>query len=228
MLILLFLLFSLFNRRDSNYEEMLSAENITQVSIVTNTGDVAISTYEGDTIRTYLTGKNGERLSKRYKLTMKTKGDQVRIKAKKKSKLAQDFIISVELPNKVYEQLQVQAEVATIDVVGVQAASYRLKTSVGNINVNTGQGIIHAEAEVGNVHLKLGAIVSDIIAKTEVGNILVETKEVPEALRTAAKTEVGTTTIDLPNMQDGVIGAGGPVVKLQTDVGDVSLLLGSE
>lgn len=226
--ILLLVVFSLFNRGASNYEKMISAESITRVNIVTNTGNVTISTYEGDTIRAYLIGENGEHLSKGYKLTMKAKGDEIKINAKKKSKLTQDFIISVELPSKVYEQFQVEADVANIDLDGVQAASYLLKTSVGNINVNTAQGIINANAKVGNVHVQLATIVSDINAKAEVGNILVETQEAPEALQTAAKTEVGTITMDLPNMQDGTIGKGGPVVKLEVGVGDVSLLLGND
>ena len=222
------MIFSFFNRGASNYEKMISAESISRVNIVTNTGNVSISSYEGDTIQAHLTGENGEHLLKGYKLTMKAKDDEVFIHAKKKSKHAEDFVIVVELPIKLYDQFQVEADVANIDINGVQATSYLLQTSVGNINVNAAQGSINAEAKVGNVHAQLETIVSDITAKVEVGNILVETIEAPEALQTAALTEVGTVTMDLPNMQDGIIGTGGPVVKLVVGVGDVSLLLGSE
>lgn len=226
---LLFLvLFFLLNKDAANYEKLMSAENITRVNVITKTGDVSISAYEGDEIHAYLTGKNGDHLSKHYKLTVKEKGNEVTIKAKKKTKYAPGFIISVELPSKLYEQLQVHADVANIDIDAINVASYELKTSVGNINVDAAQGIINAGAQVGNIHLQLQTITSDIAAKTEVGNIVVETKEAPEALQTECKTTIGTTTINLPNVQDGAIGIGGPLVKLLTDVGDVSLLLASE
>lgn len=228
-LLFLFLIFFLiFNRGASNYEKVIAAETITKVMLSTNTGNVSISSYEGETIRVHLTGENGEHLGKGYKLTMKTKDDLVNIKANKKSKQAEEFLIVVELPSKLYEQFQVEADVANMDIRGVQAGSYVLQTSVGNINVAGTQGRIQANVQVGNVQLDLGAIASDITAKVEVGNILVETKEAPEALQTAVKAEVGKITMDLPNMQDGTIGTGGPIVKLYTGVGDVSLLLGSE
>ena len=228
LLILIFGIFSLFNRGASNYEKMISSENITRVNIVSDKGNVSVSMYEGDEIRAYLIGENGERLSKGYKLKMKDKGNQLTLKAKKTSKLTQNFIVSVELPNKLYEQIQVHVDVGNIDIVGTYAASYALKTTVGNVNVDVPQGIINAQSQVGNMGIQLVEISSDITAKTEVGNILVETKEAPEALQTACKTNIGTTTINLPNTQNGDIGTGGPIVKLQTDVGDVSLQLGSE
>lgn len=228
LLLLILGIFSLFNRGTSNYEKMMSSENITRVNIGTGKGNVTIAMYEGDEIRAYLIGENGERLSKGYKLTMKNKGNLVTIKAKKKSKLTQNFSVSIELPNKLYEQIQVHADVGNIDIAGANAASYALKTSVGNMTVDVLQGVIHAESQVGNVNLQVAEITSDITAKTDVGNIVVETVEAPEALQTDCKTNVGTTTINLPNTQNGDIGTGGPVVKLETDVGDVSLLLGGE
>lgn len=228
MLLLLFGLFSLFNRGSSNHEQMMSSENITSVNVFTEKGNVTISMYEGDEIRAYLIGEDGERLSKGYKLTMKGKRNLVTIKAKKKSKLTQNFSVSVELPNKLYEQIQVHADVGNVEIAGANAASYALKTNVGNVNVNVPQGIINAESQVGNMNFQVAEITSDINAKIDVGNIVVETVEAPEALQTDCKTNVGTTTINLPNTQNGDIGTGGPIVKLQTDVGDVSLLLGGE
>lgn len=220
MLLLLFGLFSLFNRGSSNHEQMMSSENITSVNVFTEKGNVTISMYEGDEIRAYLIGEDGERLSKGYKLTMKGKRNLVTIKAKKKSKLTQNFSVSVELPNKLYEQIQVHADVGNVEIAGANAASYALKTNVGNVNVNVPQGIINAESQVGNMNFQVAEITSDINAKIDVGNIVVETVEAPEALQTDCKTNVGTTTINLPNTQNGDIGTGGPIVKLQTDVGD--------
>ena len=162
------------------------------------------------------------------KLTVKEKGNRVMIKAKKKSKLAQGFTISVELPSKQYEQLQIQADAANINVGRVHTTGYVLKTSVGNIDVDAAQGIINADTQVGNVHLNLQTISNDIVARTEVGNIVVETNEAPPALQTLCKTGIGTVEISLPNVQNGSIGTDGPLVKLTSEVGDVSLLLTNE
>jgi len=149
------------------------------------------------------------------------------IKVKKK-RFAKDFIISVKLPNKQYEQITVEAEVANIDVGTVDAFYHYLKTSVGNITVQDANGIINAKAEVGNVELQFHEIISDIVAETEVGNITVKIEEAPTALQTVCKTSIGSTTINLPNVNDGSIGSGGPQVELTTEVGDVSLMLVGE
>ena len=228
LILLLFFRGSPFNQGASNYEKFISAENVTRVNVVTDVGDVFISMYEGDEIRAYLSDKEGEMLSKKYKLTVKENGGRVTIKSKRKSKLAAGFVISVELPSKQYEQLQIHAEAANINVGTVHAAGYVLNTSVGNIDVDAAQGIINADTKVGNIQLNLQTISNDIVARTEVGNIVVETNETPLALQTLSKTGIGTVEISLPNLQDGSIGTDGPLVKLTSEVGDVSLLLAIE
>lgn len=210
------------------YEEFASAEDVMRINVISDTADVFISMYEGDEIRAYLSDKKGERLFRGYKLTVKEKKDRVIIKAKKKSKLAEGYMIMVELPSKQYEQIQIQADAANINVGAIHTSGYVLKTSVGHIEVDAAQGIINADTQVGNVHINMQMIGRDVIAKTEVGNIVVETDEAPPALQTVCKTSLGEVVISLPNIQNGSIGTGGPLVKLTSDVGDVSLSLTNE
>ncbi|MHA6259572.1 DUF4097 family beta strand repeat-containing protein [Sporosarcina sp. CAU 1771] len=212
----------------TSYEAFASAENTTHVFIVSDIADVNVSMYEGDEIRAYLSDKEGEHLFRGYKLKVKEKGGKVTINAKRKSKHAESYAITVELPSKQYEQLQIQADAANIFVGPIHTSGYVLKTSVGNIDVESGQGIINADTQVGNVQIKMQTIVRDLVVKTEVGNIAVETNEAPQALQTVCKTTIGEVTISLPNVQNGIIGTGGPLVKLISEVGDVSLSLTGE
>lgn len=210
------------------YEEFASAEDIMRIHVLSDTADVFLSMYEGDEVRAYLSDKKGERLFRGYKLTVKEKKDRLIIKAKKKSKLAEGYMIMVELPSKQYEQIQIQADAANLNVGAIHTTGYVLETSVGNIEVDAAQGIINADTQVGNIHINMQTIVRDIIAKTEVGNVVVETNEAPPALQTVCKTGIGEVAISLPNVQNGAIGTGGPLVKLISDVGDVSLSLTNE
>lgn len=227
VILLLIIKGSPFNRAAINQEKVISGENITHINVSTNTGDIQISPYDGEEIRIQLASKTGETLSKRYKLKVKEKKNELTIEANKK-KFAQGFVILIKLPGKQYEQLVVEAEAANIDVGKVDALIHNIQTSVGNITVIDADGIINARAKVGNVNLEFQAITNDIVAKTEVGNIIVKTEEAPTALQTTSKTSVGTTTINLPNVNNGSIGTDGPNVDLLTEVGDVSLLLVGE
>lgn len=217
-----------FNKADSNHNQVISGENITNVFVSTNQGDIEITSSEGDEIRINLIGKTEKKLSRRYKLKVKEKGNEVSIEAKKKARLSQNFTILIELPRKKYEQIQVQAEVANIDVSKITAKNIYLKSSVGNIAVIETDGIINANAEVGNVHLQFEELINNISAKTDVGNVVVKTEKSPSALQTTCKTSIGTTIVNLPNLTNGSIGVGGPQVNLTTEVGDVSLLLVGE
>ena len=125
----------------------------------------------------------------------------------------------VELPSKQYERLQVQADVANVYVDSIHANESYVTTNVGNLNVKEVGGVINANTKVGDITIDLQNIVNNIIAKSQVGNIVVKTKEAPLALQTELKNSIGNTTINLPNEVNGSIGIGGPLVNLTVDVG---------
>lgn len=213
----------LFNKNSFNPEQ-----NMTHINIVAAEGNVVISAVEDDQLDAYLVGENGERLTKGFKLKLKSKKEELIVKAKKTAKIPQNYTVVVELPNKLYEEIEVATDVGNIELAGPSAASYFLKTSVGSMTVNVPKGMIQAKTQVGNLHFQVADLSSDLVAITEVGNIYIETKDVPEALQVDYKTNVGTANIELPHTQSLESDANGPSLQVQTDVGDISLILKEE
>lgn len=215
----------LISSKAVSYEKVVLGEGIIRVNVSTNAGNIELIPYDGDKIRVQLTNKAGGKLSKGYKLTVKEKNNEVTIKAKKRSKFSQRFIVTVQLPNKQYETIRAQAGVANIDVGALKASTFLLKTEVGNITTREAEGSIQAKTEVGNVLLQFETITRDIVAKSEVGSVVVNVEQAPLMLQINCRTSIGTTTINLPNVVNGAVGTGGPLVDLMSEVGDVSLML---
>lgn len=222
----------LFGGSRSDLSKSIFAEDIVTINVSTDRGDIQIAPYDGDEIRVQLQGKSEETKSKNFRLTMKEKNNEVTIKAKEKSRLFSfgksplGYTILVELPSKQYEKLQVESNVAHIQIDSIQANESQVTTNVGNIVVSGGGGVIHAETKTGNITIKLQNIMNNIAAKSQVGNIIVKTKEEPLVLQTELNNSIGTITINLPNEVDGAIGIGGPLVTLTVEVGNISLLSG--
>ena len=232
--IVIIILVFLFGGSRGDLSKSIYAEDIVTINVSTDIGDIQIASYDGDEIRVQLQGKSDKKPSKNFKLTMKEKNTELTIKAKKKSnifsfgKLSTGYTILVELPSKQYERLQVHADVANIHLDSIQANESRVTANVGNVTLKGVNGEINVGTEVGDIEIDLQNIASNILAKAQVGNIVVETKEGPLALETELKSSIGNSIINLPNEVDGSIGIGGPVVNLTVEVGNVSLLLSGE
>lgn len=207
------------------------AEDIIKINVTTDRGDIQIAPHDGEDVRVHLEAKGEEKPSKSYKLTVKEKNDVLLINAKMKTgffsfrKLSLGYTILVELPSKQYEQLQVQTNVANIYIDSIQANETNAITTTGSINLIDIGGVINATVGVGDVTINLQNITNNITAKSQVGNVIVKTKEAPLALQTEITNSIGNTTINLPNEVNGSIGIGGPQVNLDVEVGNISLSL---
>lgn len=231
VLILVLVLILPINSSNKNYIKTISADFITNIHINANQGDIHILPNEGSELIVRVESSGSEKQIKGFKLSLKEKNNVVTIKAKKKNKFGlsgkspNDFKLIVELPAKQYEQLKVNSNVSTIYVDSVTANKFELQTNVGHIHIKTATGFIDAETNVGDINIQLNTILNDIIAETQVGNVSVKVAEVPESLQTDLKNSIGNTMENLPNMQNGSIGVGGPIVKLTSEVGNIELTL---
>ncbi|MFD1926642.1 DUF4097 family beta strand repeat-containing protein [Sporosarcina siberiensis] len=229
-LILLFVWILPFNSSNKDYIKTISADFITNIHINANLGDIHILPIEGNELTVRMESESKKKI-KGYKLSLKEKNNRVTINAKKKSKfglsgkLPFDFKLIVEVPVKQYDLLKVNSNVSTIYVDSITANKFELQTNVGHIHLNTTTGFIYAETNVGDINMQLNTILNDIIAETQVGNVSVKIAEVPASLQTDLKNSIGNTMESLPNMQNGSIGVGGPIVKLTSEVGNIELTL---
>ena len=220
-----------FNLAKIEEKQSISAEKISDIQIFSNIGDVNVVPYEGDEIQVSMKGKTEKKWVEDFQFSVEEKNDRLTIEANQMEKArlfninSGGYELEVQLPKKEFETLDVHSDVANIDLNGVDAKQYNLKTKMGNIHGNELKGIVHAESEVGDITLKFQNILNDIFAESEMGNVKVTTKEVPKALQTDLTNTVGKETIVLPNEKNGSIGVGGPLVKLTTEVGDLALIV---
>lgn len=99
----------------------------------------------------------------------------------------------------------------------IYPGEYELEVLIPNSKLSG----LHVRSETADINIQLQAIQYDIEATSEYGNIKVITKEAPNALRTELSTGLGTRTVQLPNVVDGAVGEGGPVVRLSSSIGDL-------
>ncbi len=218
-----------FNFAKIEEERSISAEKITDILIFSNVGDVNVVPYDGNEIQVSMKGKTEKKWTDDFRLSLEEKDNRITIEANQIEKARLFNIYSgtyellVKMPKKEFETLEVHSDVANIDIGGVTANHYKIKTTMGDIHGNQLNGIVQAESEVGNISLRFQNIINDIVAESEMGNITVTSEELPEALQTDLTNSMGDETIQLPNGKSGSIGAGGPLVKLTTEVGDLAL-----
>jgi DUF4097 and DUF4098 domain-containing protein YvlB len=136
-----------------------------------------------------------------------------------------DYDLTVKLPRSEFQRLRVHSDAAEIALNDIQAEHIDLHTSLGDIFIKDTVGAVSARSEVGDIEVQLQNIVDDITAKSNVGDITIKTEQQPDRLRTDLRNSIGEEILELPNMKNGSIGNGGPLVLLTSEVGDVALML---
>ncbi|MGG3926732.1 DUF4097 family beta strand repeat-containing protein [Metabacillus fastidiosus] len=222
-----------FNLIDIEEKRVISAKNIENLTVLSSVDNIEIVPHDSDEIEVYMKVKVAKTEVDDYKLFMTAENNQLKVQTNKRREI-RFFNFSglsklyVKLPKKQYETLTVSAEVANIKLEHIQAKQFSLTTDVGNIHGKELEGKITGQVDVGNIKLNMKKLEHDINLRVDVGNIAVKTKEAPKALQTDLRNQVGNETIKLPNERSGLIGNGGPLVKLTADVGDVAILMDDE
>ncbi|MGF7047235.1 DUF4097 and DUF4098 domain-containing protein YvlB [Paenibacillus sp. DS2015] len=223
-----------FNLAVIDHTRSISASNVTDIRIMSNTGDVNIVPYDGTEIVVHMKGKSEKRYQDNYRLSVEENGSEITIEAEEFEK-KRLFVINsgayellVQLPQKEYEKLQVHTDLADINVEKIQTKQSFLESSLGGITANKLQGDIYSVTGLGNINVQLQAFESDIDAQTSLGNITITTEIAPAAIQTNLRSGLGERTIELPglsNVDEASLGTGGPKVKLSTELGDLALLM---
>lgn len=223
-----------FNLADIHLQKSISSSDVTAIQVLSNSGDVKVEPYNGTEIQATLKGKSERKWVGDYVLEVKKEGTEVRVEANQKERKRLlsfskgSYQVVVRLPRKGYEQFHVQTITANINVEGIQTDQAVLETVNGNITSSNLEGKLVGRAEVGDIWLHAQEITKDIEARTKLGNVTVTVKEAPAALRTDLNAGMGKKTVDLPNVENGSIGNGGPQVVLFSEVGDLALVRGDK
>ncbi|HEY2491653.1 MAG TPA: DUF4097 family beta strand repeat-containing protein [Paenibacillus sp.] len=217
-----------FNIEELAITKTVHADQVTDLTILAEMGSVKVIPVEGNEIQATLEGKTTKKWVKDYHLNVKEDHGRVHVEIKQDSRmrlfdLYTDLQLTVGIPAVKMRQLQVETDTANINVDSVDVSEYRLVSDTGRIEVNGMEGLFNIKSDTGNVAIVLEKINYDIIATTDTGDITIQTAQAPEALRTKLETDSGKINVTLPHYKDGYISAGGPLVKLISDTGNLNI-----
>jgi DUF4097 and DUF4098 domain-containing protein YvlB len=223
-----------FNLAKIDEKHFLSAQDIKDIEVSTSIGDVTVQPHDSDKIEVRLEGKIEKKNADNLYLSVINENNNLKVDVKEKrtahlfSIFSGDYHLIVKLPKKEYELLQVNSDAASITLNEIKADHVELSTDMGDIYIRDVVAAVSARSDVGDIEVHVQNIEKDITAKSDVGDITVKTKEQPKQLRTQMSNSIGEEIIKLPNMKNGSIGNGGPLVFLKSDVGDVALMMYNE
>ncbi|RZT23393.1 DUF4097 family beta strand repeat-containing protein [Fictibacillus sp. BK138] len=223
-----------FNLAKVEEKHLFSANKIKDIEVSSNIGDVTVMPHESDEIEVRLEGNIEKKYADNLYLSVTDENNTLTVDVSEKktvhlfSIFSGDYNLIVKLPKKEFQLLQVSSDAASITLNDIKAEHVELTTDMGDIFIKDVVAAVSAKSDVGDIDVQVQNIEKDITAKSDVGDITVTTKEQPQHLRTQMSNSIGEEIIKLPNLKNGSIGNGGPLVFLKSDVGDLALMMHNE
>ncbi|WNB90794.1 DUF4097 family beta strand repeat-containing protein [Bacillus sp. NEB1478] len=218
-----------FNSAKVDQKRLIDSGSITDIKVSSNISDVKIIPNDSEKIEVHMRGRSTNMNTDNVELAVKQNGNKLTIHtAHKKPRFLvvfNDYDLLIKMPNKDFKKLTVKTDAAEINLKEISAHHFYLNSDVGDITLHNVNGKINAESDVGDMNMYVDEITKDITAKSNVGDISVITKNAPKNLQTHLKNNLGDETVELPNEKNGMIGTGGPLVSMISDVGDLTLSL---
>jgi len=218
-----------FNTVSIDEEQSAAADGVTRIEVFSNIGDVRVVT-GGDAIRAKMTGKAERSRRDDFRLTVSERDGRVVIEAsqiRKRRMVTVDpghYELLVEIPDRLYERVEIATVAADVEVADVKAAQLMIRAEHGDIETARLAGSITARTVTGDIRLGVRNITEDIVAETMMGDILVIPDETPAALALELKARMGDEKGRLPGTALSARGEGTPTVKLSAEIGDVAVL----
>lgn len=218
-----------FNQMDVIEEERFSSSEINAVNVIGNVGNIKVESHQGDDIVAFVSGQTSSLFGEEFRFDTGESGGVLTIRGEQKDRAflfsflpSSSYAVSILIPEMTMEELNIESSVADISVLDIDAQEITLKSEVGNVEVEATPARIEVETEVGNIDMKTVTINESLKLLSEVGNINLTVEELPDQLDYSVRTSVGRTSIE--PLEQRMQLEGGPVIDLETEVGDVHVL----
>lgn len=218
-----------FNIEESIVQRSIPAEQVKELHVLAKLGAVKVTSIDGTKIVTTLEGKTTKKWINDYQLAVNDDHGRVFIEIVQKRKvhildIYSDFILTIGVPSSVkLDQLQIDTDTQNIDVQTVHASEYLLTSDTGAIEIDVTDGRFKVKSDTGKIRIALEQIHDDIYAETDSGDIVIQTAQLPEAIRTQLQGDPEKIHVSLPQFQNGSINEGGPLLKMTTDSGNLTI-----
>ncbi|MBD8499804.1 DUF4097 family beta strand repeat-containing protein [Paenibacillus arenosi] len=192
-----------FNTTEISERWSANSQEIQNIQVISDTQNIELTPTKGETIEAKLTGTITTRWADDYELQVSHSGKNVVISVKEKT--AEKFFVlysnvklTIQIPQQVFAQLQIQTDTGNISIEEVHAIEYQIASNTGNFLANVNDGKFNVSTDTGEVSLHLKKITSDIFVKTDTGNVSVTAYEIPNSLQHELKTVDGSVESNLP------------------------------
>jgi len=218
-----------FNTEKIYKSQSVTADGISRIAVGTDDGDVRVVIGGGDAITATVEGVFEGMRKEEVRLDVRERGGELLIEASREAERRLisvnpgEYELLVEVPDKLFEHVEVVAVAADISVEHVRAKQFMLRAVHGEIETVGLSGSITARTDTGDIELGVRAIEGVIVAETTVGDIELATAEAPERLSLELHTVIGEEKVDLPGTAIVAGGPDVPSVRLSAEAGDLEV-----
>ncbi|MFS0862681.1 DUF4097 family beta strand repeat-containing protein [Fredinandcohnia sp. 179-A 10B2 NHS] len=193
-----------FSSVEVDEKQEVPAEGVKKIVIDSPSVDVNVTPGNGDEIYVEFTGKVGKKSKALYNLDINEDGDTVEITMEKENKFQfmmfnfTKVSLNVEVPEKVYEELQINAASGDIVVDEVNAQELTIETHSGDIDVKNGEGIgkLVVKASSGDVLVNDVFVENKLEIKTSSGDIVATDNQAKVIELLASSGDISTTNLN--------------------------------
>lgn len=240
----LFTMKTQYNQAETLKEKVVEKTDFTNIDIYTNNAEIIVLPTKDETAKIELLGDPS-----RYELTSDVKDNtlKVNLKLKREKIFSFDLFSSVQsltvhIPQKVYENIQVESnngrielgdlegneiEVLTdngrIELTNIAANLVKAKTNNGRIKMENIGGEIVGESDNGKISFITESLDQPIELQTDNGQIDVQSKNQPTNAVLDLKTDNGKVRVFGESNWGTVIGNGENIIKLTTGNGNITI-----
>ncbi|MGG0185198.1 DUF4097 family beta strand repeat-containing protein [Bacillus rhizoplanae] len=228
-------------------QKQFKNDQIKNINVDTDVGDVVIEKGKTDSFEIRYSGDQEKR-----KLDVNEKGETLQVEVKTKKKHIFDFSffsfgfkgesLIVAVPERVYNQIEIETEAGNIQVRDIQSENVSAHTAAGEVemkqiksnNVNTSssagdivlhkvEGKVLAEATAGNIEVTQHNPQYSIEAESAAGDVNIQLQEVPKDAVVKGSSHAGDVKIFGKENKEITLGNGKVQISGETAAGDVKI-----
>ncbi|WP_075620428.1 DUF4097 family beta strand repeat-containing protein [Paenisporosarcina indica] len=243
-ILLIFTVSNVFDNKET--KKVIEDSSFTKIDVLTNNAAVEIvPTKDSEATVEY----SGASKKAKFTFDVNVKGETLNVQLKEKRRFlflfgfhTKDLKLTVSIPEKQYESIQVESDNGRITAENIQADTLKLETDNGQIqvrntetettDVDTDNGQIifeHVKGEIkgrsdnGRISMTTKSLNQPIDLETDNGSIEIKTDSEPTNATIETKIDNGKVTIFGNDSKRAIYGNGKHLIKLETDNGRITV-----
>jgi Putative adhesin len=217
-------IFSIGKNVEINERETISPEDIKEMKVSVDVGEVRIKESESDEIDIHFHGSVPKQIKDQLKFKVEEHSSSVEVIVSQSKKffvqipfitsdIYSERILDISLPKSLLDKLEVKADVGDLDIEGIDTTQLTAHSDVGDISINKVRGALNVVSNVGDI--KLEKVNGKTNAHTDSGEVDISFDEMTDDLNLSS--DVGDINVTFAKIPENI------AFDLRSDVGEVSI-----